>query len=107
MALESVVNDLDDARHLRLDKIVIDNCLEPSDLKIAAFLLTGIAQNSDNKLDPKYKEALDARLIIEKHGELLQMLTEAWRHKSFKQLRNLSAIAVFLSWRYTEIMQKF
>ena len=52
--LETVHNDLNDATHARLDK-----------------------------------------LVLEEHPELVDKLGEAWNGRSFKQIRNISAITAF------------
>ena len=99
--LETVHNDLDDATHARLDTLVLKTCKEPVESVLAAaFLLPTIVWNSEGRLDPKYSQAANARALIEENLELVDMLRDAWNDKSFKQIRNLSAITTFflLTW---------
>ena len=54
-------------------------------------LLTIIVSKSEGYLDPKYEKTLDATALIEGHPELIGRLEEAWKARSFKDIRNLSA----------------
>jgi hypothetical protein len=89
--LESVPDDFDDTTHQRMDHDVLDLLSDGS--FIPFLLLATIASNSDDRLDSKYKDTANAKALIEKHPQLRGMLQDAWEAKSFKDLRNLSALS--------------
>jgi hypothetical protein len=89
---ESGPNELDDETHARLDKEVLETAdYEPSNLLPASFLLATIVSNSIGRLDPKYKENPNAKALIQQHPELMDKLMKAWRERTFRDIRNLSA----------------
>jgi len=91
--LEHVEDDIDDQDHARMDKQVLENAdEEPVNLSRATFLLATIVSTSDGRLDPKYKETPAARALLKQHPELEEKLKEAWKERSFKEIRNLSTI---------------
>jgi hypothetical protein len=86
LSLETVSNDLSNAIHVGLDKLVLDTV----DVFSPVFLLNTIAWNSEGKLDPKYKDPTNAQALLKEHPELIDKLKTAWEVKSFKDIRNLS-----------------
>jgi len=93
--LEAVPNDLDDATHARLDRLVLDTSdYDPSSLPVAAFFLATIVSYSEDKLNSKYKDTPTVKALFNEHPELMDKLRVAWTARSFKEIRNLSAIFV-------------
>src|SRR5277367_4172438 len=91
--LELVPNDLDDATHARLDKVVFmvaDD--EPSMLSLAAFLLVTIVSTSEGLLDAKYEKTPAAVVLLQEHPALKEKLMQAWTARTFRDIRNMSAI---------------
>ena len=95
--LERVADDLDDATHIRLDKLVLD-AIDDDDYS-SILLLTTIAQNSEGKLDSRYSNAYQAKPLLQEHPVLKDVLKKAWEQKSFKDIRNLSMSCVILPWQ--------
>jgi len=92
MSLELVVDDLDGATHARLDAAVLETADEdPSTLSLASFLLVTIVSTSDGRLDSRYEKSPNAKALLQNHPDLMNMLNVAWRDRSFKAIRNLSA----------------
>jgi len=100
MPLEAVTNDLDDDTHARLDEAVTAcgvSRYDPSNPPFASlFLLSTIVSTSEGLLDPKYKETLNAMNLLAEHPDLMEKLSHAWKLGRFKDIRNLSAIWIFL-----------
>ena len=96
MPLETLPDRLDDATHDELDKAVNETIeeditdaddLSPRD---SAQLLSAIIEHCDD-LDSKYGLLGQTKKLIKTHGELRVMLASAWKHKSYRKIRNLGA----------------
>ena len=101
MPLETLPDCLDDATHNELDKAVNETVEEDitdaDDLspREGAWLLSAIIEHCDD-LDNKYAGLGQAKKLIKTHGELRVMLASAWKHKSYREIRNLGACLRFL-----------
>jgi hypothetical protein len=87
MSLETESNDLSDADHTRLDKLVLNIV---NTYYAPPFLLATIVEKSEGKLNPKYKANGTASALLNEHPDLRGELDIAWEAKSFKNIRNLS-----------------
>ena len=91
MALEFVVDVLEDETHAQLDRKVLrrahrlEDPLGPSDY---LRLLVYIALESKERIDPKYKNIDEAEEALD-HDGVLAELEVAWKAKAFKNIRNL------------------
>jgi hypothetical protein len=86
----------DDATHIHLDKLVFNSNIsryEPSILPMAAQLLAHIVSNSDGMLKQDYKETETTIPFLEKYPILVEKIREAWKKKTFREIRNLSTTA--------------
>jgi hypothetical protein len=95
--LETVPDDLDEGQHASFDEAVCklyDD--QPSSLNRTTYLLATIVSTSNGLLDPKYGDISNARVLLEKHSELMDQLGYAWKAGKFKDIRNLSAISTSL-----------
>ena len=97
MPLEIVPDLLDDDAHNELDraveKTVDDDLGDVSDLSTNlqyTILINAIVSHSKG-LDRKFLDLGEARNLIKTQGELPAMLASAWRHKSYREIRNLGA----------------
>jgi hypothetical protein len=100
MTLELVADNLHDATHVRLDKLVLgilDD--EPYSGLLGLLLLTTIVHNSEGKLDSRYSNPSQAKALLREHPALTDALEKAWGQKSFKDIRNLSMLCVILPCR--------
>jgi hypothetical protein len=59
----------------------------PLNLGIANHLLECIAIHSDDQLDPKFKNAVEAAKFLKNHGEVFDQLKVAWEKKTFVEIR--------------------
>lgn len=97
MPLETVPDLLDDAAHNELDKVVekgVDKYLGSvsdlsTDLQYIILLNAIVAHGKD--MDRKFLDLGEAENLINTQGELPAMLASAWRHKSYREIRNLGA----------------
>ena len=93
-------NDLDDDAHRHQDKLVLDDILDFDDSGYSgafglAILLTTIVSSSEGKLDSKFEKVAEVKALFREHPELAEKLEEAWAARSFKEIRNLSALSYF------------
>jgi hypothetical protein len=96
MSPEPLPDVLDDATHARMDKVVFDTFdYEPSSLPYATLLLATIVSTSGGPLNSKYKENQHAKALLLEHPWLMDRLIGAWRDRTFKEIRNLSAVPAF------------
>ena len=88
-------NDLDDDAHRHQDELVLDilDFYDSGYLGATIQLLTTIVSSSEGKLDPKFKEVAEVKALFQEHPELVKKLEEAWAARSFKEIRNLSALS--------------
>jgi hypothetical protein len=95
--IQSVANILDHEIHTQLGEAVRNQChgIEPS--AMAIFLLATIVSNSQETLDTINREIMHAGSLLEEHGDMWTKLKEAWDAQLFKEIRNMSAISIFLS----------
>jgi len=96
MPLETVANYIDDATHADLDRQVLKTARSDPSLHedLAAFLLMMILVTT-RELDPKYMQSpLDAVALLKEHPQLTTKLHDSWTIKSFKGIRNLSAVSL-------------
>jgi len=99
MPLETVPDLLDDATHNELDiqvqKDTEDDLGDESDLgswvnaQYCMLLNAIIARSKD--MDKKYLDMAEAKNLIKTKEELRPMLASAWKHKSYREIRNLGA----------------
>ena len=95
--LKTLPDRFDAATHHELDRAVDqaveDDLGDVSDLGSGLWqyrtLLHGIIENSNGDLDTKYVSLQHAKKLINTHGELREMLHSAWKHKSYREIRNL------------------
>ena len=92
ITLERVADNLHDATHVRLDKLVLG--IVDDDTYSALVLLITIVQNSEGKLDSRYSNVSQAKALLREHPALTDALEKAWGQKSFKDIRNLSMLCV-------------
>ena len=80
-------------RHEELDRLVnkeMDACPNgPQDILGYAALLSYIIDHSDKQLDEVYSKAKIARTKLEEDPNLEDKLRDAWKSKSYRQIRNL------------------
>ena len=96
MFLESVPDNCDDVTHARLDEMVLKTAdYEPSSLPLATFLLATIVSTSKETLGQKYMENSNTRALLQENPTLIEKLNGAWRDRTLKEIRNLSAIPLF------------
>ena len=96
--LEEAPNDLDDAAHRLQDELVLDffcSLTEPSTPLAATLLLPVIVSFSEGKLDPKFKKISEVKALLQDHPELMEKLEDAWKARTFRDIRNLSALSCF------------
>ena len=93
MPLETLPDRFNDTTHDELDEAV-DGAIEEDitdenlSARDMAQLLGAIIEHCDD-LGRKYVSMAKAKKMIQTHGELRAMLTSAWRHKSYREIRNL------------------
>src|SRR5277367_6804201 len=99
--LKLVPNDLDNAAHARLDqeafKVANSSSLSrplPANEPIfaALSLLAIIVSTSEGLLDAKYQQTSAAVALFGEHPELKEKLMQAWMARTFRDIRNMSAI---------------
>ena len=110
--MERVPDHIDDATHIRLDKLVLEILDDETYSAVVppVLLLTTIVQTWEERLDPRYGNMSQANALLREHPALINELQKAWDQKSFKDIRNLRTSCVILSWQIgsnvdTEILQ--
>ena len=88
--LEYVDNVLNDATHTCLDKKVVEFFEDEPEPPPRWPLLAAIVSNSEGQLDPSYKEASNAKALVQGLPALKELLNKAWKDQNFKDIRNLS-----------------
>ena len=102
MPLEILTDRFDNATHDGLDtavnETVEEDITDAEDLSVQDHvqLLNAIVAHSKD-MDRKYLDMKEAKKLIKTHGELRAMLASAWKHKSYREIRNLGACLRFLS----------
>jgi hypothetical protein len=96
MPLETLPDYLSEATHQELDKAVEktieDNLGDVSELSSNlqyGALLNAIIEHSNGHLDTKYLILHQATKLFNTHGELRDILRAAWKHKSYREIRNI------------------
>jgi hypothetical protein len=85
-----------DAADAELDKAVLDDMAEmlglvpetssPLNLPSLIHLLTVIAKHSGGRLDPKFKDAMEAARFLQAN-DMNEQLNDGWKSKSFAAIR--------------------
>ncbi|KAF8547526.1 hypothetical protein OG21DRAFT_907106 [Imleria badia] len=96
MPLETLPDCLSEATHQELDKAVektveddLGDVSELSSNLQYGALLNAIIEHSNGHLDTKYLGNHEAKKLFNTHGELRDMLRAAWKHKSYREIRNI------------------
>jgi hypothetical protein len=92
-SLKSVPNTLSDEAHVTMDKEVVEMItMGPHENWV---LLLAIVAHSGGLLDSKY-DVMTTTALIKGNPQLAQMLQVAWGKSQFGDIRNLSAVSVYL-----------
>jgi len=99
MPLESVANVLDDDAHRRLDQGCARRLCRhrggPPRTSSQAILTT-IVSNSNETLDPRYRNFVDARGLVKRTRGVIEKVERCMDlSRNFEEIRNLSAKYVF------------
>jgi hypothetical protein len=81
-----------DEADARMDALVLKVAHdEPSTLSLATLLLATIVSTSEGKLQSEFSHVPVAYGLLQEHPRLLIQLQDAWKKKSFKEIRDLGA----------------
>jgi hypothetical protein len=101
----SLPDKFDDATHARLNDEVLSNLEDVlsnlEDVHAAITVLIAIVQTAGNVLDQKYGILMEAKALLKENPDLLKMLKEAWKSRSFNEIRNLGTNTLLILCTYS------
>jgi hypothetical protein len=84
----------DDDNDARLDALVLEFVNADTNVSVlwlAASLLSIVVSNSEGLLQSQFEKTSAAKALLQEHPQLLSQLQDAWKKKSFKEIRNSGA----------------
>jgi hypothetical protein len=89
MPLNSVLVDLDDDDHTRLDRLILDRDNAAGLSYYPPALLELVVRNSDGMLDQRYRAMTEVEKLFKEYPELQHRIQTAYEAQSFKDIRTL------------------